>query len=482
MEQTESNVNELSLFLSEHHLGCVENITLLIWAICAVIVTVCIAIYSWKWFFYWLNTQKSCEEMTKAVTSGSRYVPSLPIQSLVVQDKPWWYQARIYQIMVDRFNGSGLKPTEDKEKLKDFLGGTIKGITEKLDYIKGLGYDTIMLTPIFKTEYYHGYHTTDYEEIDRHFGRWQDFQQLIEKTHQNGLRIICDFVPNHCSKSHPFFKEALKVKDSPKRKWFYFDKKGNYATFLHYKELPKFNLNNEEVAEYMIQAAERLLYYGVDGIRIDHVIGLPFEFIGKLSKRLKSKKSDFFIIGEATSTSINDFTNIEFLTDNLRVLAENNNLSQDQLQLQYVGILDGVLDFTYWDIIRKNIGKEGVNLYNKELVDELEAHFSLYPKDFALVTFLDNHDTERITYIAKQNKDLVHEAVMFTRALPYPSCTYYGTEQYMTHQEPVINGKPYADVFVREPMDWSRVGGNLVKEFLKWVGMFNSNSIVRFFS
>ena len=151
----------------------------------------------------------------------------------------------IYQILIDRFNGGWDIPPKNANA---FLGGTLNGITEKIDYIKSLGATSICLSPFFQTEAYHGYHITDYEQIDPHFGSWDDLEKLIQTAHQNEIKIIVDFVPNHCHKNHPFFLDAISNPlTSRYRSWFYFKDKSSSdcLNFYGYSELPKFNLENQ---------------------------------------------------------------------------------------------------------------------------------------------------------------------------------------------------------------------------------------------
>ena len=131
----------------------------------------------------------------------------------------WFDNARIYHIMVDRFNGGWQTPPPS---VNDFCGGTLQGVIDKLDYIKCLGFNTIMLTPFLKTAGYHGYHTLSYDEVDPHFGTWEIFQNLLNVAHEKGLRVICDFVPNHCFYWSDVFQEALLNKGGKHRDWFFF--------------------------------------------------------------------------------------------------------------------------------------------------------------------------------------------------------------------------------------------------------------------
>lgn len=128
----------------------------------------------------------------------------------------WIDSEVIYQIMVDRFNGEWI----EHDNANHFMGGTLKGVIEKLDYIKDMGITTIWLSPVSCTANYHGYHITDFMNIDPHFGTIEDFDMLVDTVHKKGMKIIADFVPNHCSVEHPYFKDALANRNSPYRKWF----------------------------------------------------------------------------------------------------------------------------------------------------------------------------------------------------------------------------------------------------------------------
>ena len=130
----------------------------------------------------------------------------------------WFKHAIIYHILIDRF--AGFPSTENWDK-PIFLGGNIKGIQNKLEYLKNLGVNTIWISPFNKTSAYHGYHITDFNEIDPHFGTTEDLKDLIHSVHEHKMHIIADFVPNHCSKEHPFFKEAQSNKK--KEKGFFFN-------------------------------------------------------------------------------------------------------------------------------------------------------------------------------------------------------------------------------------------------------------------
>jgi len=148
----------------------------------------------------------------------------------------WFKNSVIYHILIDRF--AGFKSSDNWEK-PEFLGGTIKGIIEKFDYLQDLGVNTIWISPFYKTSEYHGYHITDFYQVDPHFGTTNDIKKLIKIVHNHDMHIIADFVPNHCSNRHPYFQEAQLNKNSEYRNWFYFTKwPNNYMCFLSIKQIP----------------------------------------------------------------------------------------------------------------------------------------------------------------------------------------------------------------------------------------------------
>lgn len=131
----------------------------------------------------------------------------------------WFDNSVVYQIFIDRF--AGFESTEGWTRPK-FIGGDLQGIIDKLDYIEELGVDVIWISPFYETSAYHGYHITDYFSVEPNFGTEEDLEELIEEVHSRDMKIIADFVPNHCSWEHPYFIDAQENEDSKYRDWFYF--------------------------------------------------------------------------------------------------------------------------------------------------------------------------------------------------------------------------------------------------------------------
>ena len=347
----------------------------------------------------------------------------------------WFDNIRIYHLLIDRFNGGWQTPPASKNV---FCGGNLQGVIDKLDYIKELGFTAIMLSPIFKSANYHGYHTLNFEDVDPHFGTWEDYQQLLDSAHDKGLKIICDFVPNHCWYEAPLFKESLLANGGKHRDWFFFPKEDSdeFVSFLGFGDLPKFNLENPEVVSFMIDKAERLTRMGVDAFRIDHALGQPHSFLKSLRDQLQAIRSNIVVFGEVWAQGIGPqlASQLYFKTETL----------------------DGVLDFAYRDILLEEIHAGRGIKGNQTLRSKIADHFAKYPADFKLVLFLDNHDTDRFMFDCHDDVDLLQEAIDLTMELPHPFSFLYGTEQLMTIKSTIFNAEPYADLRVRCCMDWSQ--------------------------
>ena len=377
------------------------------------------------------------------------------------QNESLWFDGiRIYHLLIDRFNGGWQIPPKSENI---FCGGTLQGVTEKLDYIKELGFNAIMLSPIFKTANYHGYHTLNFDEVDPHYGTWEDYQQLLDQAHDKGLKIICDFVPNHCWYEAPMFQESLLKNGGKHRDWFWYknDDSDEFESFLGFGDLPKFNLKNPEVADFMIEKAERLVRMGVDAFRIDHALGQPHEFLKRFRESMQAIRSDIVVFGEVWAFGIGPqmASQLFFKTDARlqEFLAQDSKpFSQDALQADYTDTLDGVLDFAYRDLLLEEIHAGRGIKGNATLKSKIEAHFAKYPENFKLVLFLDNHDTDRFMFDCHDDVNLLQEAIDLTMELPRPFSMLYGTEQLMTIDKTIVNAEPYADLRVRNCMDWRK--------------------------
>ncbi|TDH34449.1 alpha-glucosidase [Pseudohoeflea suaedae] len=198
----------------------------------------------------------------------------------------WWRGAVIYQIYPRSFqdsNGDGM--------------GDLKGITGRLDHVASLGVDAIWLSPIFTSPMEDmGYDVSDYRDIDPTFGTLEDFDRLIARAHELGLKVIVDQVYSHSSDRHPWFEESRSSRDNPKADWYVWadaDEDGFVPNhwpsvfggsawqwdtrrrqyYLHnfLTSQPDLNFHNRAVQDEILDIMEFWLDRGVDGFRLDTV-------------------------------------------------------------------------------------------------------------------------------------------------------------------------------------------------------------------
>lgn len=198
----------------------------------------------------------------------------------------WWRGAVIYQVyprsLLDT-NGDGV--------------GDLRGIITKLDYIASLNVDAIWISPFFKSPMADfGYDISDYREVDPLFGSMQDFDELIEKAHQRGIKVIIDQVLSHTSDQHAWFIESRESRTNPKADWYVWADPKEDGTapnnwlaifggcaweweprrqqyYLHnfLRSQPDINFHNPEVRQAVLDNVEFWLKKGVDGFRLDAI-------------------------------------------------------------------------------------------------------------------------------------------------------------------------------------------------------------------
>jgi alpha-glucosidase len=198
----------------------------------------------------------------------------------------WWQTGVIYQIYPWSFmdsNGDGI--------------GDLNGIAERLEYLRWLGVDAIWISPIYPSPMADfGYDISDYCNVDPRFGTLADFDALLARTHQLGLKLILDYVPNHTSDRHPWFQAARSSRDNPYRNYYIWhdpapdggppnnwlsefggsawelDPETNqYYYHAYLKQQPDLNFRNPEVERALLDVLRLWLDRGVDGFRIDTI-------------------------------------------------------------------------------------------------------------------------------------------------------------------------------------------------------------------
>src|SRR5205085_7288971 len=137
-------------------------------------------------------------------------ISKVDFRKMIPNSKFWWRDGIFYQIYPRSFQDS------DGDGI-----GDIRGVIGRLPYLKALGIDAIWLSPIFPSPMADfGYDISDYVGIDPIFGTMADFDTLVNATHESGLKLILDLVPNHTSAQHPWFIESRASRDNPQLDWY----------------------------------------------------------------------------------------------------------------------------------------------------------------------------------------------------------------------------------------------------------------------
>lgn len=370
---------------------------------------------------------------------------------------------KVYQIFVDRFS------TDNAQKdarlalktSKTWMGGNLNGVISKLGYIKNMGFDAVWLTPIFSASDYHGYSTMDFYSIDRHFGSNEIFKKLVDKAHSIGLKVILDFVANHVSYKHPFFVSALNNQRSPYRKWFVFDRKNNYMSFLGFKGLPKLNTKNDDVINYLTEVALFWINnFGIDGYRLDHAIGPSLEFWRHFMESCKKADKNFVFLPEIWLSGIdpNYVDTLWFLEGEtkknafLEIFRSNAGKTWDEIN----DAKAEELAMKTFDKLFKTPLDFSSNLAIRKLkLDLLEKRRK---KGFV---FADNHDMQRISWILHGETDSVIKEL----GKAENSVIYYGTEVWLSQKQDFSKLTNFKDTECRRFMVWKRDNDSKINKF-----------------
>lgn len=367
--------------------------------------------------------------------------------------KTWWKESVIYQIYPRSFNdttGNGI--------------GDLTGITAKLPYLADLGVDILWLSPIFQSPNDdNGYDISDYCAVMPEFGTMEDFDEMLEKAHSLGLKIVLDLVVNHSSDEHPWFQNSRQSADNEysdfyfwKKEipcdwpsffggpaWTYDEVRGEYYLHLFTVKQPDLNWENPRVREEVYKIVNFWYEKGIDGFRMDVI---PF-----ISKRL-----DFPVLETDRFTQIieNYFANGPRIHEFLRELNEKTASNYDVMTvgegigvttknaLDYVGDDRRELDMVYhFDHMFLGL-REGERFFFEDWkLTELKAAYRTWLEalgdDGWVNTCLDNHDFPRMVSrfgndgeYRVQSAKLLATMLLTQKGTP---CIYQGTEIGMTN-------------------------------------------------
>ena len=310
-------------------------------------------------------------------------------------------------------------------------GGSLKGIEEKLDYLKSLGVTAIYLNPVFEATSNHRYDTADYMHIDPALGTDDDFKHLAENAKAKGIRLILDGVFSHTGSDSIYFdmygnypkaegEGAWENPDSPYRSWYKFDEneEDGYKSWWGVRDLPEVNENDEGYRDFINGkhgVVDHWLSMGASGWRLDVADELPDSFIKEVRARVNSNGSDNLLIGEVWEDA-------------------SNKISYDERREYLLGDeLHGCMNYPLRSILLDYVNYTISASYAAEKLKSLQEN---YPKEsfYANLNLIGTHDRERIItamageedYESAVRKVRLLSALQYT--LPGVPCIYYGDE------------------------------------------------------
>lgn len=363
----------------------------------------------------------------------------------------WWKHTTIYQIYPRSFadsNNDGI--------------GDLRGIINKLDYINGLGFETIWVSPFYESpQADFGYDISNYYAIAPEYGTLTTVDSLIAETHKRGMKIVFDLVLNHTSNQHPWFKESASSKTNPKADWYVWrDGKGKngkrppnnwynvisqkgwtyskargqwyYSAFLNFQ--PDLNYRNPDVKAAMFNVVKHWLSSGVDGIRLDIFNCIMEDSLLRdnpkvltyvpSAQHLKTKfqnrtnninHPDNNTLARELRDTINKFTNpprfmvgeaVGNVTDNMPLVGKN----ADGLNLVFL------FDMIFYDF-KPKFFRDKINLYEQ-----------LCPEPLMPTIVFGNHDNRRSIHRIKNNLQKARLLAMFQLTARGVPVIYYGEE------------------------------------------------------
>lgn len=339
----------------------------------------------------------------------------------------WARDAVVYNIFPDSFAaGKRLAPNG----APPCRGGTVRGVTENLDYIASLGFNCIYLNPIFAARSYHRYDTLDYYRIDPHMGAEDDLRDLVRRAHALGIRVILDGVFNHVSSDHPFFRDVLeKGRASRYYSCFYAlpetprlpaaGELPGYTCFSYVADMPKTNTADPFLRQYFCDVgAYWVRKFDVDGWRLDVANELDDGFLRAFRASVKAAKSDALIVGEVWENAAH-----------------------------YLGgdMLDSAMNYDFRRYCRRFFAEQTVDA---ETFDTNVSTLLLRYNEnalFAQLNLLDSHDVSRFLSLCGGKTERMELAVLLQMTFPGMPCVFYGDEKGLCGE---------SEPEYRRPMEW----------------------------
>ncbi|MCO8265669.1 alpha-amylase family glycosyl hydrolase [Haloferax sp. AB510] len=309
-------------------------------------------------------------------------------------DAPEWaHHATIYEVFVRSFVGETPDPTFDE-------------LARRVPYLESLGVDCLWLTPILESHTTHGYHVTDYFETASDLGSREDFEALVDRCHDAGIRVVFDLVINHTSRDHPAFQfhstgvpgyedHYARVPEREDPSDVDWGGPGAAEYYFNWTRIPNLNYDSPAVRSWMLDVVTEWATV-VDGFRCDVAWGVPHGFWKEVRERVKADDPNFLLLDE-TIPRDPAYHETEF---------------------------DAHYDTTLYGALR-DVGA-GEKPATAVLDAVADARWHGFPDDAVQLRYIENHDEER--YRSAVGDDALRAAAAATFTLPGAPMIYYGQE------------------------------------------------------
>ena len=357
----------------------------------------------------------------------------------------WVANSVFYQIFPDRFSDgdAGNNPTAPAYEMRrwdeppgranpsrEFYGGDLQGVVERLPYLEALGVNALYLNPIFRAPSVHKYDVADFEQVDPQFGGNAALAALRQALTERGMRLMLDIVPNHCGSEHAWFQAALRDPQHPHGEHFIFTAYPEYVSWLGVRSLPKFNYQSQALRDYMWRAPDSIMRrwlqppYSIDGWRVDvaNMLGqyretrLNAELSRELRTATKAENPEAYLLGE------------NFFDATAQLQGD-----QYDANMNYRGFTTPLWDWLTAQNLRNptiTATLPPTQLSTAGLAAAWQAFRAPVPWMIALqqFTLVDSHDTARIRSLVGGNDGLHRLAAVLQFTYPGVPCLLYGDE------------------------------------------------------
>lgn len=331
--------------------------------------------------------------------------------------------------------------------------GDLKGIEQKLNYLQDLGVTSILLTPLYQSEFYHNYFATDFEKIDEEYGSLQEYIDLVKEIHRRGMKIYQDVEMQYVTGEHLWFMDSYKNPNSRFDRYIYYLDEANaspwwlynikeFTTYNNLKQkIAVVNMNNPAVRDYTFNILNFWVDPNKDGNFDDGVDGFRFDHMMDDLDNQHRLTDLFKIFWTPIVTKLKD-TN-----SSLTIIAEQANWFSLGHEYFYEAMVDRVFAFGLsW----------AIETFNKEkLMAAADSILTRNPSGKDQIVFIENHDTRRMASVKNISNGQLKVAATLNLLMGGVPLIYYGQEIGMKGRQ-MKGATDGNDIPIREAFDWYR--------------------------